>query len=170
LIFCVNPVYLVLSVTVQELEREHPGIFGQNGGKSRAISLVIMSWTFGTFLGPVVTGALTEKLGYSTMNNMLGKTSSPTTNRSEGTKLTIFRNYLFPLCCKLFLEYSWEVGTCFRKCCGTANLLSNDQSPFLANNQVRQPKMLWNNRPILVNSTISTVKSHINPLVEGNNS
>lgn len=58
---------------VTELQETQPAIFGPNGGYSRAFSLTNMSWTFSMFLGPILSGALTETVGYYYMNIWLGK-------------------------------------------------------------------------------------------------
>ncbi|KAE8356112.1 major facilitator superfamily domain-containing protein [Aspergillus coremiiformis] len=56
------------TVTVDEIEARHPGIFGPNGGYSRALSVSSMSWTSGAFIGPILSGYLTERVGYYEMN------------------------------------------------------------------------------------------------------
>ncbi|PLB42555.1 putative MFS multidrug transporter [Aspergillus candidus] len=56
------------TVTVDEIEAKHPGIFGPNGGYSRALSLASMSWTAGSFVGPILSGFLVEQIGYYEMN------------------------------------------------------------------------------------------------------
>ncbi|KAB8078487.1 major facilitator superfamily domain-containing protein [Aspergillus leporis] len=56
------------TVSVDEIEAKHPGIFGANGGYSRALSLVSMSWTLGAFIGPILSGYVTEQVGYYEMN------------------------------------------------------------------------------------------------------
>ncbi|KAF4243937.1 hypothetical protein CNMCM6805_010448 [Aspergillus fumigatiaffinis] len=53
---------------VTELQEKQPAIFGPNGGYSRAFSLTNMSWTFSMFIGPILSGALTETVGYYYMN------------------------------------------------------------------------------------------------------
>lgn len=67
-------------MTVDEIEAKHPGIFGPNGGYSRALSLASMSWTAGSFVGPILSGFLVEQIGYYEMNCVMGwLTVSPTT-------------------------------------------------------------------------------------------
>ncbi|KAJ5498750.1 hypothetical protein N7453_007801 [Penicillium expansum] len=56
---------------VDEIERENPGIFGPNGGYSRAISASSISWTLGMFVGPILSGYGTEQIGYYGMNCVL---------------------------------------------------------------------------------------------------
>ncbi|KAJ5296187.1 hypothetical protein N7508_011008 [Penicillium antarcticum] len=57
---------------VEEIQEAHPGIFGPNGGYSRAISAVSVSWTLGMFFGPILAGYATEQIGYYEMNCLLG--------------------------------------------------------------------------------------------------
>ncbi|RAH81410.1 MFS general substrate transporter [Aspergillus japonicus CBS 114.51] len=57
-----------------ELADEKPGIFGSNGGYSRTFSLSNATWKGGMFIGPLVSGALTEAVGYFYMNLFLGMT------------------------------------------------------------------------------------------------
>lgn len=56
---------------VDEIEGENPGIFGPNGGYSRAISVSSISWTMGMFVGPILSGYGTEQIGYYGMNCLL---------------------------------------------------------------------------------------------------
>ncbi|KAK1145686.1 hypothetical protein N8T08_003922 [Aspergillus melleus] len=56
------------TVTVDEIEAKHPGIFGPHGGYSRALSIASMSWTLGSFVGPILSGWLAERFGYYEMN------------------------------------------------------------------------------------------------------
>jgi hypothetical protein len=58
------------------VEDEFPGIFGPNGGYSRSFSLSNITWKLGMFVGPLVSGTLTENFGYYYMNLFLGKTIS----------------------------------------------------------------------------------------------
>lgn len=64
--------YLTCTVAVDEIETKHPGIFGVNGGYSRALSISSMGWTLGSFIGPILSGFLTEQVGYSEMTTVLG--------------------------------------------------------------------------------------------------
>ncbi|KAJ6050320.1 hypothetical protein N7444_007036 [Penicillium canescens] len=56
---------------VDEIQDATPGIFGPNGGYSRAISVVSVSWTLGMFFGPILSGYATEQIGYYEMNCLL---------------------------------------------------------------------------------------------------
>jgi MFS family permease len=62
--------------TVDELESKHPGIFGPNGGYSRAYSLSNISFTMGLLVGPLLSGSLTDSFGYYYMNLALGGSKS----------------------------------------------------------------------------------------------
>ncbi|KAJ5816770.1 hypothetical protein N7447_009003 [Penicillium robsamsonii] len=57
---------------ITELQETRPAIFGSGGGFSRAFSLINMSWTFSMFIGPILSGILTETVGYYYMNLCLG--------------------------------------------------------------------------------------------------
>ena len=59
-------------MAVTELEREHPKAFGPNGGKSRALAIAGIAWSFGTFAGPILAGPLNNEFGYYVMNCVVG--------------------------------------------------------------------------------------------------
>ncbi|KAL5343681.1 major facilitator superfamily domain-containing protein [Aspergillus crustosus] len=50
--------------TIDLLETRQPGIFGRNGGYSRAIALTSMVWSAGLLTGPLLAGLVVEQLGY----------------------------------------------------------------------------------------------------------
>ncbi|KAL2796593.1 major facilitator superfamily domain-containing protein [Aspergillus keveii] len=54
-----------------ELASEHPGIFGASTGHSRAFVLSNVTWKLGMFAGPLLSGFLTEEIGYYFMNLIL---------------------------------------------------------------------------------------------------
>ncbi|GLB07059.1 hypothetical protein AtubIFM57258_002380 [Aspergillus tubingensis] len=56
------------TVTIDEVEAKHPGIFGPNGGYSRALSVASMGWTLGAFIGPIISGYIAEQVGYYEMS------------------------------------------------------------------------------------------------------
>ncbi|KAJ5657062.1 hypothetical protein N7507_009012 [Penicillium longicatenatum] len=62
---------------VYELEDEHPEIFCSREGYTRAVFVTRMSTTLGTFVGPILSGTLTERSGYYAMNCVLGSFSIP---------------------------------------------------------------------------------------------
>ncbi|KAJ5496819.1 hypothetical protein N7463_008806 [Penicillium fimorum] len=66
---------------VDEIQGQNPGIFGRNGGYSRAISITSMSFTMGMFIGPILAGYGREQFGYYDMNCVLG-TFVPCRNHS----------------------------------------------------------------------------------------
>ncbi|KAH8693806.1 major facilitator superfamily domain-containing protein [Talaromyces proteolyticus] len=55
------------------LEEENPGIFGENGCYSRAFSVANIFWKIGMLIGPLISGALSESVGYYYMNVFLGE-------------------------------------------------------------------------------------------------
>lgn len=62
---------------VDELEAKQPGIFGANGSYSRTYSLTNLSFATGLLVGPLLSGALTESIGYYYMNTVLGMFVAP---------------------------------------------------------------------------------------------
>lgn len=62
---------------VAELQETQPDIFGPNGGFSRAYSLTNMCWSLSMFVGPILTGFITQTAGYYYMNMCLGETWCP---------------------------------------------------------------------------------------------
>lgn len=54
------------TAAVQEIESNEPGALGKRG-YARALSISNKAWTFGKFLGPIVSGILTEGAGYYDM-------------------------------------------------------------------------------------------------------
>ncbi|CEJ62612.1 hypothetical protein PMG11_11109 [Penicillium brasilianum] len=63
---------LQLNEVVNRLESENPGIFGPNGARSRAFSLAELPVNLGTMVGPLIAGLLSEAVGYSCTNFVLG--------------------------------------------------------------------------------------------------
>lgn len=59
-------------MAVDEIQTSHPGIFGPQGGHSRAVGIANMSWTLGIFFGPIISGPLADHVGYLEMNSVLG--------------------------------------------------------------------------------------------------
>ncbi|KAL4879263.1 putative MFS transporter [Aspergillus karnatakaensis] len=64
----------VLEVTrvVREYQDNRPGIFGPAGGLSRILSLTDAAASLGLTIGPIVSGALVELVGYTAMNIVFG--------------------------------------------------------------------------------------------------
>jgi hypothetical protein len=68
---------LILYLAVaEELESKTPLIFGPNGAGSRVFSLAVTAFTLGIMLGPLVSGSLSEAIGYYYMNVTFCKHSS----------------------------------------------------------------------------------------------
>ena len=63
----------VLPVTVDKLEQKHPGIFGPNGGYSRALSVCSTGWTIGSFIGPILSGLIKDHVAYYEMSCTLSE-------------------------------------------------------------------------------------------------
>ncbi|RAL15796.1 MFS general substrate transporter, partial [Aspergillus homomorphus CBS 101889] len=55
-----------------ELAAQSPGVFGPHGGYSRSFSMSNISWKLGMFVQPLLSGTLTEQMGYYEMNLVLG--------------------------------------------------------------------------------------------------
>lgn len=60
-------------MAVDELQKEYPNAFGPNGGKSRALAIIGVAYTFGSFTGPILAGTLCDKYGYYVMNSVVGE-------------------------------------------------------------------------------------------------
>lgn len=71
-LLALTPVYRASVVAVDEIQTSHPGIFGPQGGHSRAVGIANMSWTLGIFFGPIISGPLADHVGYLEMNSVLG--------------------------------------------------------------------------------------------------
>ncbi|KAI9036019.1 MFS general substrate transporter [Aspergillus affinis] len=61
-----------------ELGSEYPGIFGPYGGYSRSFSLSNITWKLAMFVGPLISAALTQAVGYYYLNLFLGQKLLPT--------------------------------------------------------------------------------------------
>ena len=59
------------TAVVDELQSKHPGIFGSQGGYSHCESLPNVSFTTGFLVGPLLSGALADAVGYYWMNSVL---------------------------------------------------------------------------------------------------
>jgi MFS family permease len=78
---------------VNELGQEHPGAFGPNDGKSRALAIVGVAWTLGNFVGPVLAGVLNERVDYYAMNCVLGEYGQALLRANFGP-INYFERYL----------------------------------------------------------------------------
>ncbi|KAE8149081.1 hypothetical protein BDV25DRAFT_7598 [Aspergillus avenaceus] len=50
------------------MEAKNPKIFGDYGGTSRMFSMVEVAFSLGAMLGPLLSGSLSEAVGYYYMN------------------------------------------------------------------------------------------------------
>jgi hypothetical protein len=71
-----------------ELASEHPGMFGTSTCHSRAFVLSNVTWKFGMFVGPLLSGFLTEEIGYYFMDLILGK-HIPSIHFCHGSAVTV---------------------------------------------------------------------------------
>lgn len=62
-----------LTTILHEMKAEDPMVFGPGGGSSRMFSLTEMSFAVGLLLGPLVGGALAEKVGFYWTSCALGE-------------------------------------------------------------------------------------------------
>ncbi|KAJ5899616.1 hypothetical protein N7495_004360 [Penicillium taxi] len=67
-----NAGFLNILVVVQEYEFKYPKIFGANGGRGRAFGLTEMSFNMGLIVGPILSGSLSQVIGFFYMNAILG--------------------------------------------------------------------------------------------------
>lgn len=88
---------------VHEIEAEHPHILECDGAYARAVQLSRLSWSLGLFLGPILSGFLTEKLGYYEMNCTLGLSEAPVYSLT-GLALMIDSRDLYRLRIRRILE------------------------------------------------------------------
>ncbi|EFR02359.1 hypothetical protein MGYG_05356 [Nannizzia gypsea CBS 118893] len=59
---------LQMTMVVTELQTKNPKIFGEHGGNSRISSMTEVAFSLGMVIGPAVSGALTELIGYYYMS------------------------------------------------------------------------------------------------------
>ncbi|KAK5991483.1 putative MFS-type transporter C18.02-like protein [Cladobotryum mycophilum] len=64
-----------ITCAADDLQTSRPGIFGPNGGYSRCYSLSNLSFSTGLLIGPLLSGALADTVGYYYMNIVLGKST-----------------------------------------------------------------------------------------------
>ncbi|KAB8271470.1 major facilitator superfamily domain-containing protein [Aspergillus minisclerotigenes] len=60
-----------ITCAVDDIESKEPGFFGPNGGYSRSYSLSNLSFSSGLLVGPLLSGALADNVGYYYMNTVL---------------------------------------------------------------------------------------------------
>ncbi|KAF9892506.1 hypothetical protein FE257_001615 [Aspergillus nanangensis] len=67
-----------VSYGVERLEKERPGIFGQQGGVAQAYGLFNVAWSGGQVVGPLVAGLLVDLGGWTVMVVVFGVLSGVT--------------------------------------------------------------------------------------------
>ncbi len=60
-----SPLAADISLAAEQLEKEHPGIFGPNGPDSQAYGLFNSAHAAGLMLGPAFAGAVYDKAGWN---------------------------------------------------------------------------------------------------------
>ncbi len=61
-----------MSLTVESLEAEHPGVFGDAGAFGQVFALFTVALAAATTLGPILAGFMNLQLGWATMVAALG--------------------------------------------------------------------------------------------------
>lgn len=64
-----------LKAILKDYEARRPGVFGPQGGLSRVFAINEVSFNAGLMIGPLLSGLLSESVGYSNMSLTLGKFS-----------------------------------------------------------------------------------------------
>jgi hypothetical protein len=64
----------ILIEAIDILEAENPGVFGPNGGYSRALSITNMTWMAGLMTGPLLAQLIIGQFDYFELQCCLGKT------------------------------------------------------------------------------------------------
>ncbi|KAJ5647012.1 hypothetical protein N7490_003384 [Penicillium lividum] len=60
--------YLQLSIVMNEFQAKDPEIFGPHGGSNRVFGLQDIALSLGLIIGPLISGSLTQAVGYYWMN------------------------------------------------------------------------------------------------------
>jgi hypothetical protein len=66
-----DPIFL--KAILKDIESRRPYIFGPNGGMSRVFAINEVAFNAGLMLGPLLSGMLSEAVGYFSMSLTLGK-------------------------------------------------------------------------------------------------
>ncbi|KAL2856470.1 major facilitator superfamily domain-containing protein [Aspergillus pseudoustus] len=72
-----------MMAVVHDLEAEDPNIFGPYGGNSRLSGLTELPFNVGMIAGPLLSGSISETIGYYWMNTALGEFSRKLTSRKR---------------------------------------------------------------------------------------
>ncbi|KAL4925683.1 MFS transporter [Aspergillus undulatus] len=65
--------FLNTIAVLKDIESKRPGLFGAHGGRSRGFAINEVGFNLGLILGPLVSGSLSELIGYFYMNTALGE-------------------------------------------------------------------------------------------------
>lgn len=69
---------VMVNEVAEQVERDYPGIFGEQGGTGRAYGLYNVAWSGGQVVGPLVAGSLAELGGWALMVTVFGGLSGVT--------------------------------------------------------------------------------------------
>ncbi|KAL4796087.1 major facilitator superfamily domain-containing protein [Aspergillus venezuelensis] len=81
---------------LQAIESKHPGIFGPNGGRSRAFAINEVAFNSGLMVGPLVSGSLSEVVGYFYMNITLDINPNNIIEPTSTAKIILLSNPTHP--------------------------------------------------------------------------
>lgn len=70
--FIITPGFTEIANTVDEKEREHPGIFGKKGATAQVYGLFNSAFAVGSIFGPLFAGLIKEHAGWGAMGWSLG--------------------------------------------------------------------------------------------------
>ena len=73
-----TPLTTEVSMIVDEIEQDSPGIFGERGALAQAFGLTNVAFAVGSLIGPVWGGFMKEQLGWSNMTLSMGLLSAVT--------------------------------------------------------------------------------------------
>jgi MFS family permease len=65
--FLLTPLMVEITYTVEQKERDNPGLFGKRGAYAQAYGLFNVAWAGGCLVGPIWAGFVTEHAGWGTM-------------------------------------------------------------------------------------------------------
>ena len=66
------PIYSEVSASVEEMEENRPGVFGERGAMILAFGLENAAFGLGAMVGPIYAAVLKEKIGFGGMSAVLG--------------------------------------------------------------------------------------------------
>ncbi|KIA75934.1 hypothetical protein HK57_00246 [Aspergillus ustus] len=76
--------YLQLSLVLKDLESNDPEIFGQHGGGNRVFALQDIALSLGLMVGPLISGSLTQLVGYYWVSCIFAAQRASTSFKMQG--------------------------------------------------------------------------------------